>query len=340
MRYTVNASIMLTELPVLERPAAVARAGFSDVEFWWPFPTETPSETEIAGFARALEDANVQLTGLNFYAGDMPAGERGVLSHPERTDEFRRGVDSLVTVARATGCRAFNALYGNRLPDVPVAEQDDAAVENLRYATDAVAAFGGTVLVEPLSGTPAYPLRTAADVVAVVARVDRPNVKLLADFYHLAVNGEDVEALIDQHAADFGHIQLADAPGRHEPGHGRAAPAPVGGPGPRVRLRRTGGAGVRPLPGRPVRVAPPRPASVRPRACSARRRRTGSPGVAGRLADGHAGRALLERMSSDQVQSERLPPGRRRAGMVPEQDIRRRRTPCASSWHRTSSRGR
>lgn len=220
MRYTVNASIMLTELPVLERPAAVARAGFSDVEFWWPFPTETPSETEIAGFARALEDANVQLTGLNFYAGDMPAGERGVLSHPERTDEFRRGVDSLVTVARATGCRAFNALYGNRLPDVPVAEQDDDAVENLRYATDAVAAFGGTVLVEPLSGTPAYPLRTAADVVAVVERVDRPNVKLLADFYHLAVNGEDVEALIDQHAADFGHIQLADAPGRHEPGTG------------------------------------------------------------------------------------------------------------------------
>lgn len=220
MRYTVNASIMLTDLPVLERPAAVARAGFSAVEFWWPFPTTTPSEREIEDFARSLEDANVQLTGLNFFAGDMPAGERGVLSHPTRTDEFRRGVDSLVRVARATGCRAFNALHGNRLPDVPVAEQDDAAMENLRYAADAVAVFGGTVLVEPLSGASTYPLRTAADVMAVLDRVNCPNVKLLADFYHLAVNGEDVEALIERHAAEFGHIQLADAPGRHEPGTG------------------------------------------------------------------------------------------------------------------------
>lgn len=79
--YTVNASILLTDLPVNERPAAAKAAGFNAVEFWWPFATPTPTIDEIDGFVNAIKDAGVQLTGLNFWAGDMPNGDRGMLSH-------------------------------------------------------------------------------------------------------------------------------------------------------------------------------------------------------------------------------------------------------------------
>ena len=84
--------------------------------------------------------------------------------------------------------------------------------------------IGGTVLLEPVSNAPRYPLRRAADALAVIARVTQEtgteNVRLLADFYHLAVNGDDVDAVIEAHAPDFGHIQIADAPGRGAPGTG------------------------------------------------------------------------------------------------------------------------
>lgn len=221
--WSVNCSMLLTDLPLLERPAAAAAAGFDAVEFWWPFDSAVPDDLAVVAFLRAISDAGVQLTGLNFYAGNMPAGERGVLSWPSRTKEFRASLDTAVGIARLTGCRSFNALYGIRRDDVPEAEQDAAAAENLMVAADAVAHLGGTVLVEPLSGVPGYPLRTAADCFRVIDRVrdgGMPNIALLADFYHLAVNGEDLPALIAGHAAGFGHIQIADAPGRGVPGTG------------------------------------------------------------------------------------------------------------------------
>lgn len=220
MSYTVNASILLTDLPVNDRPQAVADAGFSRAEFWWPFPTPTPSDADINEFVAALDRAGIKLTGLNFYAGDMPGGERGVLSQPGRAEEFRANIDPVLKIARATGCKAFNALYGNRVDGENPAAQDREGVESLRKAADAVAAIDGVVLLEPVSGTPAYPLKTAAEALAIIEKVNRPNVKLLADFYHLAANGDDVASVIEEHAADFGHIQIADHPGRNEPGTG------------------------------------------------------------------------------------------------------------------------
>lgn len=224
MSYTVNASILLTELPILERPAAAKAAGFNAVEFWWPFPVAVPAADEVDAFVAAIQDAGVQLTGLNFFAGDMPTGDRGLVSWTGREDEFRANVDVVVGIAERLGTRAFNALYGNRIEGVEPQAQDDLAVENLALAARAVARIGGVVLLEPLSGAPAYPLTTAADALAVIQQLKDEhgidNVKLLADFYHLAVNGDDVPAVIAGHAADFGHLQIADAPGRSEPGTG------------------------------------------------------------------------------------------------------------------------
>lgn len=224
MSYTVNASILLTDLPVNERPAAAKAAGFDAVEFWWPFASAVPAQQEVDAFVAAIQDAGVQLTGLNFFAGDMPAGDRGLVSWVGREGEFRDNVEVVVGIGERTGTKAFNALYGLRRDGVDAQTQDDLAVENLAIAGKAVARIGGIVLLEPVSGADAYPLKTAADALAIITRVKDEhgvdNVKLLADFYHLAVNGDDVAAVIADHAGEFGHIQIADAPGRGEPGTG------------------------------------------------------------------------------------------------------------------------
>ena len=222
-RYTVNASILLTDRPLLQRPDAARAAGFEAVEFWWPFPEAVPSDRQVDDFVAAIQDAGVQLTGLNLFAGDMPGGERGVLSQPKRSAEFLDNIDVVVGIGDRLGCHAFNALYGLRTEDNPPAEADELATENLVKAANAVARIDGVILVEPVSGAESYPLLTAADALAVVGRVQErgaSNIGLLADFYHLAVNGDDVAAVIAEHAAEFAHVQIADAPGRGAPGSG------------------------------------------------------------------------------------------------------------------------
>lgn len=220
MRFDVNLSILFTELPLLDRPAAAKAAGFEAVEFWWPWPVAVPSDAEVDAFVTAVRDAGVQLVGLNFFAGDMPGGDRGLVSCPARSGEFRDNVEVTVGVGEQLGCRAFNALYGNRQDGVDPAEQDALATENLALAARAVRRIGGTVLVEPVSGAPAYPLLTAADALAVIDRVGEDDVRLLLDVYHLAVNGDDVDKAIAASAGRVGHVQIADAPGRNQPGTG------------------------------------------------------------------------------------------------------------------------
>ena len=230
LRYEVNCSILFTELPLLQRPAAAKAAGFDAVEFWWPFATAVPGDAEVDQFVRAIDDAGVSLVGLNFFAGDMPGGDRGPVSWPARSVEFRDNIPLVAAIGERLGCKAFNALYGNRSDDaagVSAERQDDLAAENLALAAQGVAGIGGTVLLEPVSGAPRYPLLTAADAATVVARVSADggptNIGLLADLYHLAVNGDDVDKAIAAYTGPPGgiaHVQIADAPGRNEPGTG------------------------------------------------------------------------------------------------------------------------
>ncbi|MDA0564023.1 TIM barrel protein [Streptomonospora sp. S1-112] len=221
--YTVNCSLLFTELPLLQRPAAARAAGFDAVEFWWPFERAVPADSEVDAFTAAIAEAGVRLTGLNLFAGRLPGPDRGVLSHPARVQEVRDNLEVVVAIAERTGTTAFNALYGLRLEGVDAAEQDETALLNTVTAAKALAQVGGTVLIEPISGAEDYPLRTAADGAAFAARAHAagaPNVALLADLYHLAVNGDDVAAVVAERAAEIGHIQIADAPGRGEPGTG------------------------------------------------------------------------------------------------------------------------
>jgi hydroxypyruvate isomerase len=222
--YTVNCSILLTDLPLLDRPRAARNAGFEAVEFWWPFSSPTPGDADVTAFVRAIQDAGVQLTGLNFAAGDMPAGDRGILSDPALSQTFRDSVEIAVGIADTLGTRAFNALYGNRIDEHSPETQDDVAVGNLAYAARAVDRIDAVVLVEPVSGAPKYPLLTAADAIRVIDRVREEhgaeNLRLLADFYHMHVNGDDITAALTEYANQIGHVQIADAPGRGEPGTG------------------------------------------------------------------------------------------------------------------------
>ncbi|GAA5148065.1 TIM barrel protein [Pseudonocardia eucalypti] len=223
-RYEANLSMLFTELPLLQRPAAAAAAGFTAVEFWWPFGEAVPSDRDVDAFTSAITDAGVQLVGLNFFAGDMPAGDRGAVSWPARAAEFRDNIDITVGIGERLGCRAFNALYGNRVDGIDPNEQDELAVANLAEAGRAAARIGGTVLIEPVSGAPRYPLRTAADAIAVIDRVASETgvraLGFLCDLYHLATNGDDLDKAIAEYGDRVAHVQIADAPGRGEPGTG------------------------------------------------------------------------------------------------------------------------
>jgi hydroxypyruvate isomerase len=215
-----NLSLLFTEHEYLDRFAAARAAGFTAVESWWPFPTAAPDIAEIDVLCSAVDAAGVRLVGLNFFAGDMPAGERGVLSQPARRDEFLTCLDVVRAVHDRTGCPVFNALYGTRVPGVSAEEQDACAVRNLATALAALPP-SATVVVEALTvgENGDYPLATCADVVSVLDAVG-PGAGLLFDTYHLTNNGEDLVAAIGRYGDRIGHVQFADSPGRHEPGTG------------------------------------------------------------------------------------------------------------------------
>lgn len=222
-RYAINCSILFQELPLERRPQAAADAGFEAIEFWWPFATAVPTDRAVDDFIGAVRDAGVELIGLNFAAGDMPAGDRGLLSWPGRETEFRDNVDVVVEIGSRLGCRAFNALYGNRLDGVSAGRQDDLAQDNLAFAATKLAKIDGCVLIEAVSGPQPYPVRTARDAIAIIDHATggaTNNIAFLADLYHLSVNGDDLDAVIAAYAPRIGHVQIADAPGRHEPGTG------------------------------------------------------------------------------------------------------------------------
>lgn len=133
-RLTVNCSILFPDLPLLDRPRAAADADFQAVEFWWPFDTAVPADHDVERFITAIDDAGVRLTHLNLAAGDLSIGDRGVLSHPDTSAEFRDSIDGAMGIGRRLGTIGFNALYGNCLDGLAVDAQDDLATENLAFA--------------------------------------------------------------------------------------------------------------------------------------------------------------------------------------------------------------
>jgi hydroxypyruvate isomerase len=223
-RLSANVSMLFTELPYPERHAAAARAGFTLTESWWPFAVPDPSPDDLNDFVRTVSSAGVSLSALNFYAGNIPDGERGVASHPDRQDELAANLKAVVAIAERTGCRLFNLLYGQLDDRWSPQEQAATAEAAIRSAANAVEAIGGTVLIEPLTKglNGRYPLHTAHDVLTLLDDPlrDVGNLSLLFDTFHLGSNGVDLVATATALGAGIAHVQIADSPGRGEPGSG------------------------------------------------------------------------------------------------------------------------
>lgn len=223
LRLSANVSLLHPSLPPLERFAAARADGFVDVETWWPFSHPDPTRDEIDELIHSIDEAGVRLRAINLYAGDMAAGMRGVLSHPDRADDLVVNITAVEQIAERTGCALFNALYGQRLAGVDPAAQDDAAASMLAHAASRLP---GTILLEALKvpDNGDYPLTTLDDADAVRRRVidesGVTNIGLLLDTFHLAGNGVDLIDSARRFASVVEHVQIADLPGRGAPGTG------------------------------------------------------------------------------------------------------------------------
>ena len=215
-RFCANVSLLFGELPLLDRFAAARAAGFGAVEMHWH------RDVEPGDVRAAIADASLQLVLLNFDGGDTAGGDRGLAADPGRCSEFLDNVPVALELAAAVGCTRLNALVGKRIESMPLDDQLALARDNLTVAADAAAGHGAVVLIEALNrhDTPGC-LIAGSDAAAELARaVGRPNMRLQFDAYHMDRMAEDLTASIELHRGQIAHVQLADNPGRGDPGTG------------------------------------------------------------------------------------------------------------------------
>ncbi len=215
-RFAANLTLLFTELPFLDRIGAAAAAGFDAVE------CQLPYSEPIDHFRHALRGAGVGLVLHNTPSGDWPAGERGIACHPDRVEEFRGGVGMAVHYATGLGCPTVNVLAG-LLPDgVTATHARRTLVANLDYAAQVTADAGLMLVLEPINhhDVPGFFVTRAEQAVGIIGDVGASNLRVQLDLFHTAREGDDVVATIERFGGLIGHVQLADVPGRHEPGTG------------------------------------------------------------------------------------------------------------------------
>jgi hydroxypyruvate isomerase len=208
--------MLFKEVEFVDRFRSAADAGFSAVEFWWP------SGEDLGRVEAAIKDTGLQVALFNFDAGDMPGGDRGLLSDPGRQEEFRGNVPVALELARKVGCPRLNALVGLDLDGVDTAEQLDLARENVGWAADQAAEHDIDVMIEAVNTfeNGPYLLSTTKAAAEFVEQVGRENVKLQYDAYHMQRMEGNVVATLRERIGNIGHIQVADSPDRGEPGSG------------------------------------------------------------------------------------------------------------------------
>jgi hydroxypyruvate isomerase len=219
MRYAPNVSILFQEHPYAERFAAARAAGFDAVETWWP------RDQDLDEIASAIADSGVDIALMNVDAGDMAAGDRGLLADPRREGELRDGLPVAIELARRIGARRLNALVGLALPEMERADQLALVTENLRRVAAAAAPHGLEVLIEAVNTIEngPYLIATTADADALRRRVERSNVRLQYDAYHMQRMEGNLVATIERYLGAIAHVQIADSPGRNQPGTGEIA---------------------------------------------------------------------------------------------------------------------
>ncbi len=215
-RFAANLSMLFTEAPLLERFERAARAGFGAVEIQFPY------ELPAAAIREQLDRHRLAMVLHNLPAGDWAAGDRGIACDPARRDEFRAGVALAIDYATTLGVTQLNALAGKPGAGVDDARTRRTLVDNLRFAARALGDAGLRLLVEPVNrfDVPGFWLDTTAKAVSVLDEVDAANAFLQYDVYHAQRSEGELAATLERLLPRIAHLQVADNPGRHEPGSG------------------------------------------------------------------------------------------------------------------------
>ncbi|VIO65135.1 Hydroxypyruvate isomerase [Bradyrhizobium ivorense] len=215
-QFAANLTMLFNELPFRERFAAAKAAGFNAVEYLFPYDHDK---------AMLREELNrYQLTQVlhNLPAGNWGAGERGIAILRDRVDEFRDGVATAIDYAEALDCKQLNCLVGIAPPEADPAELNEVLVSNLRFAADALGRHGIKLLIEPINtiDIPRFFLNRTEQAARLIAEVGAPNLFIQYDIYHMQIMEGDLARTLQTHLDRIAHVQLADNPGRHEPGTG------------------------------------------------------------------------------------------------------------------------
>ncbi|MDB6142626.1 MAG: Hydroxypyruvate isomerase [Pseudomonas sp.] len=215
-RFCANLSMLFTEHSFLERFAAAANAGFTGVEYLFPY------EFSSAQIKEHLRQHGLTQVLFNLPAGDWGAGERGIACHPDRVDEFRAGVNLAIEYAKVLGNTQINCLAGIAPSGVDPELLEKTLIANLSYASDKLEAAGIRLVMEMINtlDMPGFYLNTTQQALALREKIGSRNLFLQYDIYHMQIMEGDLARTLENQLAAINHVQLADNPGRHEPGTG------------------------------------------------------------------------------------------------------------------------
>jgi hydroxypyruvate isomerase len=220
IRLAANLSTLFTELPFLDRIEAAAAEGFTAVECQFPYVAEP------AAIAARLSAAKLQWVLFNAPPGRAEAGERGIASLPGREQDFDAGIERAVQYVVAGGCKRVHVMAGLLPPSGDRGRHLDQYIASIARAADRLAEVGAFVMIEPINtrvDVPGYLLDGTRLALECIAAADRPNIQLQYDIYHMQIMEGDLMRSIERLLPWIGHMQIADNPGRHEPGTGEIA---------------------------------------------------------------------------------------------------------------------
>jgi hydroxypyruvate isomerase len=215
-KLAANLTMLFNEVGFLDRFGEAARAGFKGVEFLFPYAFEAGE------IAERLDANRLALVLHNLPAGNWEAGERGIACHPARKAEFQDGVGKAIGYAKALGVRQLNCLAGIKPANATVAQAYETFVDNLSFAAAALKGEGISLLIEPINtfDIPGFFLSGTAQALGIIRETGSDNLRLQYDIYHMQRMEGELAATIKANLPMIGHIQLADNPGRFEPGTG------------------------------------------------------------------------------------------------------------------------
>ena len=215
-KFAANLSMMFNEVDFLDRFAGASKSGFRGVEYLFPYEYDRSKLRDL------LQDNNLEQVLFDLPAGDWSAGERGIACHPDRTDEFKHGVDQAIEYATALKCPQVTCLAGIKPSNVSEELAHETFADNLSYAAPLLAAAGVKLLIESINtiDIPGFFLNRTHQALEILEYVGSENLSLQHDIYHMQIMEGDLARTIKANLPSISHMQLADNPGRHEPGSG------------------------------------------------------------------------------------------------------------------------